>query len=219
MSDVFHTETYTHASGKQYHVEWSYDHDHGAPHEDYEGHGEVIELDFDPTDEEEVSNYFDYYFEADDDGVDLLTEQARLSMMRVLRFRHGRHDKLVCYDVMATMTRAREEGWGMSKEWKAKHPDATETDIIMAAINEDFKYLEGWYDDRWHWCTVGVAPLDEDGEPIEEHRAYCGGYESTILDHDQTAHRTEIIEDQIHEVEWALRRELHKDQMELPLFA
>jgi hypothetical protein len=217
MSDVFHTETYTHASGKQYHVEWSYDHGHGAPHEDYEGHGVVVELDFDPTDEEEVESHLEYNFDVDDD--ELLAEQARLSMMRVLRFRHGRHDKLVCYDVMATMTRAREEGWGMSKEWKAKHPDATEQDIIMAAINEDFKYLEGWYDDEWHWCTIGVAPLDEDGEPIEEHRAYCGGYESTILDHDQTAYRTEIIEDQIHEVEWSIRQELHKGQMELPLFA
>jgi hypothetical protein len=64
-----------------------------------------------------------------------------------------------------------------------------------------------------------VAPLDEDGEPDEDHREYCGGYESTILDHDQTAYRTEVIEDQIHEVEWALRKELHKDQMELPLYA
>ena len=217
MSDIFHTETYTHASGKNYHVEWSYDHGHGAPHEDYEGHGEVIELDFDPTDEEEVESHLEYNFDVDDD--ELLTEQARLKMMRVLRFRHGRHDKLVCYDVMATMTRAREEGWGMGEKWKAAHPDATETDIIMAAIDQDFKYLEGWYDDEWHWCTIGVAPLDEDGEPIEEHRAYCGGYESTILDHDQTAYHTEIVEDQIHEVEWALRKELHKDQMELPLYA
>ena len=217
MSDVFHTETYTHKSGKNYHIEWSYCHDIGAPNEQFDGHGTVVEMPFDPTDEDEVENHLEYNFDVDDD--ELLTEQARLKMMRVLRYRQGRHDKVVCYDVMATMTTAREEGWGMSKEWEAAHPDATETDKLMAAINQDFKYLEGWYDDRWHWCTIGVAPLDEDGEPIEEHREYCGGYESTILDHDQTAYRIEVIEDQIHQVEHALRRELHKDQMELPLYA
>ena len=217
MSDVFHTETYTHANGKQYHVEWSYDHCFGAPNEEHDGHGEVIELDFDPTDEEEVESHLEYNFDVDDD--ELLTEQARLSMMRVLRFRYGRHDKVLCYDVMATMTIAKRDGWGVSKEWEAAHPDATEQDKLMAAINEDFKYLEGWYDDRWHWCTVGVAPLDENGEPDEEHREYCGGYESTILDHDQKRWHDEVIEDQIHDVEWTLRKELHKDQMELPLYA
>lgn len=215
MSDVFHTETYTHKSGKNYHVELSYDHDHGAPHEDYEGHGVVLELGFDPTDEEEVDNHLEFNYDVDDD--ELLTEQARLNLMRVLRYRHGRYDNLMCYDVMATMTRAREEGWGMSEKWKAEHPDATENDILLAAIDQDFKYLEGWYDDRWHWCVVGVAPLDEDGEPDEEHRQYCGGFESTILDRDQRKWFEEVIEDQIHEVEWALRRELHKGQMELEL--
>jgi hypothetical protein len=217
MSDVFHTETYTHKSGKNYHVELSYDHDHGAPHEDYEGHGVVLELGFDPTDEEEVDNHLEFNYDVDDD--ELLTEQARLKLMRVLRYRHGRYDNLMCYDVMATMTKAREEGWGMSEKWKAEHPEATENDILMAAINEDFKYLEGWYDDRWHWCTVGVAPVDEDGEPDEEHRQYCGGYESTIVNYDQRKWFEEVIEEQIREVEWALRKELHKGQMELPLYA
>jgi hypothetical protein len=108
MSDIFHTETYTHASGKQYHVEWSYDHDNGAPNEQFDGHGTVVELDFDPTDEDEVESHLEYNFDVDDD--ELLTEQARLSMMRVLRWRQGRHDKVLCYDVMATMTTAREEG-------------------------------------------------------------------------------------------------------------
>lgn len=215
MSDVFHTEIYTHKSGKNYHVELSYDHDHGAPHEDYEGHGVVVEMPFDPTNADEVSDYLDYEFDEDDET--RLEEEARLQLMRVLRWRQGRYDKVVCYDVWATMTKAREEGWGMSAKWKAEHPDATENDILMAAINEDFKYLEGWYDDRWHWCVVGVAPLDEDGEPDEDYRQYCGGFESTILDRDRRKWFDEVIEDQIHEVEHYLRKELHKDQMELEL--
>lgn len=215
MSDVFHTETYTHKSGKKYHVELSYDHDHGAPQDNCDGHGIVIELDFDPTDAEEVSDHLEFNYDEDDE--DRLGEEASLQLMRVLRYRQGRHDKLVCYDVWYTLNRARAEGWGMGKEWKAAHPDATETDELMAAIDRDFKYLEGWYDDRWHYCTVSVAPVDEDGEPIEKHREYCGGYESTITDTDERAWFEEVIEDQIHQIEHALRRELHKGQLVLDL--
>ena len=76
MSDVFHTETYAHKSGKNYHIEWSYCHDIGAPHEDYEGHGVVVELDFDPTDEDEVENHLEFKYDDDDD--ELLAEQAIL---------------------------------------------------------------------------------------------------------------------------------------------
>jgi len=64
---------------------------------------------------------------------------------------------------------------------------------------------------------VGVAPLDEDGEPDEDHREYCGGYESTILDSENVEYKNEAIENQICSVEWTLRKELHKDQMELDL--
>jgi hypothetical protein len=85
----------------------------------------------------------------------------------------------------------------------------------MEVVEKDFAYLKGWYDDDWHWVTVGVAPLDEDGEPMEDHRHYCGGYESTITDHDQRSWFDEVINDQISQVEWELKKELHKGQMEL----
>jgi hypothetical protein len=87
----------------------------------------------------------------------------------------------------------------------------------MEVVEKDFKYLKGWYDDDWHWLTVGVAPLDEDGEPMEDHREYCGGYESTILndDEDNNSYRTEAIEDKIGEIEWALKKALHPGQLEL----
>jgi hypothetical protein len=215
MSDVFHEEIYEHANGKKYHVEWSYDHHFGAPDHENDGHGVIVELPFDPSDEDEVESHFEYNF--DDDDEDMLKERARLSLMRVLRYRQGRYDNTMCYDVFATLEIAKRDGWGVSKEWEAAHPDATENDKLMHAINQDFDYLEGWYDDKWHWCTVGVAPLDKDGEPDEDHREYCGGYESTILDTEHKKWHDEVVEDRIHDVEWALRKELHKDQMELEL--
>ena len=215
MSDVFHTEIYEHANGKKYHVEWSYDHHFGAPNDENDGHGVVIELPFDPSDEDEVESHFEYNFDEDDE--DMLKERARLSLMRVLRYRQGRYDNTVCYDVFATMEIARRDGWGMGEEWHRGNPEATKEQEILAAIHKDFDYLEGWYDDKWHWCTVGVAPLDEDGEPDEDHREYCGGYESTILDSENVEYKNEAIENQICSVEWTLRKELHKDQMELDL--
>jgi hypothetical protein len=87
----------------------------------------------------------------------------------------------------------------------------------METVEKDYAYLKGWYDDDWHWLTVGVAPLDEDGEVLEHDREYCGGYESTILnsDEDNRAYKREAINDKIGEIEWAIKKALHKGQMEL----
>jgi hypothetical protein len=84
-------------------------------------------------------------------------------------------------------------------------------------VDKDFDHLHGWYHDDWHWVTVSVAPLNEDDEPDEDHREYCGGYESTIVDHDQRKWFDEVIEDLAHSVEYSLKRELHKNQLELAL--
>lgn len=203
MSDVFHTEIYEHKNGKKYHVEWTYDHCFGAPHEEHDGHGVVVELSFDPTDEDERESHLHYAFDEDDET--LIEEEARLSLMKVLRCRDRYADDLVCYDVWETLKKAKVEGWG----------SATNDEELMAAVLADFEYLHGWYNDEWHWCTVGVAPLDEDGEPDETYRHYCGGYESTILDSEHRMWHDAVIEDQIAQVEWELKKELHKDQMEL----
>lgn len=215
MSDVFHTEIYEHKNGKKYHVEWSYDNCFGAPDKEHDGHGHVIELNFDPTDDDERESHLDYEFDEDDES--RMEEEARLQLMKVLRYRQGRYDDLVCYDVWETLKKAKAEGWGVSEEWEQEHPEATEHDKLMHAIDRDFKYLYGWYNDDWHWCVVGVAPLDEDGEPDETYCHYCGGYESTILDSENKKWHDEVIDDQIAQVEWELKKELHKDQMELAL--
>jgi hypothetical protein len=144
----------------------------------------------------------------DDEGEGIeLEEHTRLTMMRVLQSGYTHYDSGLYYDVLSSLHKAKTE-WGITDPVKA-----------METVEKDFKYLKGWYDDDWFWLTVGVAPLDEDGEPMEDDREYCGGYESTILndDEDNRAYKREAINDKIGEIEWALKKALHKNQLELDL--
>jgi len=189
--DVYHTETYTHKNGKSYHVCWYHDYDMGAPQTEGDGYGVVERLDWNPTNEEQLEQHLcDYEPE--------LEEETRLRLMRRLCRNSGLY-----YDVLSSLHLARTE-WGVAPE------------RCMEVVEKDFAYLKGWYDDDWFWLTVGVAPLDEDGEPMDDYREYCGGYESTIVHADgYKCDKNSAIDDLIHSVEWALKKELHKGQLEL----
>lgn len=198
-NDIYHQETYTHKNGKSYHVCWYYDHDFGSPLENGDGYGVTERLDWNPTDEEQLEQHLcDYEPE--------LEEETRLRLMRRLDTPSNRYGSSLYYDVLSSLHLARTE-WGVAPE------------RCMEVVEKDFAYLKGWYDDDWFWLTVGVAPLDEDGEPMEDHREFCGGYESTILNSDEENRRykAEVINDQIGQVEWMLKKELHKGQLELEL--
>jgi hypothetical protein len=208
-NDSYHTETYTHKCGKKYHVELYYDHDMGAPQTEGDGYGVTVRMDWNPTDEEQLEQHINDYEPE-------LEEETRLRMMRVLsRTSNWRDSSGLYYDVLSSLHKARTEGWGAGAEWKAANPTATKEEELMHIVDKDFEHLYGWYDDDWHWVTVSVAPLNEDDEPMEDHREYCGGYESTITDHDQRKWFDEVIEDLIHSVEHSLKKVLHKGQMEL----
>lgn len=197
-NDIYHQETYTHKNGKQYHVCWYYDHDFGSPLENGDGYGVTERMDWNPTNEEQLEQHLcDYEPE--------LEEETRLRLMRVLCRASNWADSGLYYDVLSSLHKAKTE-WGIDDPVKA-----------MEVVEKDFAYLKGWYDDDWFWLTLGVAPLDDDGKPVEDDREYCGGYESTILnsDEDNVSYRTEVINDQISQVEWTLKKRLHKGQMEL----
>jgi hypothetical protein len=198
-NDIYHEETYTHKNGKSYHVCWYYDYDMGSPLENGDGYGVTERMDWNPTDEEQLEQHLL-------DNEPELEEETRLRLMRQLSRPSNRYDSGLYYDVLSSLHKAKTE-WGVAPE------------RCMAAVDADFKYLKGWYDDDWHWLTVGVAPLDEDGEVLEHDREYCGGYESTILndDEDNRAYKKEAIEDKIGEIEWAIKKALHKNQLELDL--
>lgn len=196
-NDIYHQETFTHKNGKSYHVCWYYDHDHGSPLENGDGYGVTERLDWNPTNEEQLEQHIaDYEPE--------LEEETRLRLMRQLCRPDYRGGYGLYYDVLSSLDKARVE-WGVAPE------------RCMEVVEKDYAYLKGWYDDDWFWLTVGVAPLDEYGEPVEDDRHFCGGYESTILnsDEDNVSYRTEAINDQISQIEWMLKKRLHKDQLEL----
>lgn len=207
MSDyTIHTETYTHKSGKKYIVQVETDYDFGAPETEHDCHGPVVELDFDPSDEEHVNDYIEANTE--EDSTEELEERARMASMRVLgRYSYRYAGQRKYYDVWEALKKAKKE-WGFATDEDARE-----------AVEKDFAYLDGWYNDDWHWCTVFVYATDENGEKDEEHYACIGGYESTIINAENRAGFEEIIEDNIHSVEYDIRKEMHKNQLELELFA
>lgn len=205
MSDyVTHEETYEHKNGKRYLVEVSADDFCGRPEEEYpDCHGIVVELDFDPEDEDAVDDYIERNTE--EGSTEEMEERARLSMMRPLGNGGYRYAGQVrYYDVWASMKKARTE-WDVAEE------------AVQEVVDKDYKYLDGWYSDDWHWCCVSVYALNEDGEKDEDYAHRSGGYESSIIDADQRTWFEEVIEDGIAQVEHEIRRELHKDQLALEL--
>lgn len=202
--DAIHTETYTHASGKKYIVEVHVDYDFSAPETEFpDCHGAVVELEFDPSDEGDVEDYITR--ETAEDSIQELEERARMSMMRVLgKYSYRWAGQRKYYDVWESLKKAKEV-WGLTDEAKARE-----------AVEKDFTYIDGWYDDDWHWCTVFVYAINEHWEKTDDYHC-IGGYESTIIEAEHRESFVEIIEDCIHQVEHDIRQQLHKDQLELDL--
>jgi hypothetical protein len=197
MTDhIYHEETYTHKCGKTYNVRWYYDYDYGSPLENGDGYGVTERLDWNPTNEEQLEQHII-------DNEPELEEETRLRLMRVLSRPSNRYDSGLYYDVLSSLHMAKTE-WGVAPE------------RCMEVVEKDFKHLKGWYDDDWHWLTCSVAPIDEDGEIMEDDREYCGGYESTMInDPEHRASVVEAIEDRIWEIDRMQKSQLHKNQMEL----
>lgn len=205
MSDyTIHTETYEHKCGKKYIVEAQVDYDFGRPDEEHDCHGCVVELDFDPEDEGAVDDYIEANTE--EDSIEEMEERARMSMMRELGgYGYNHRGTRKYYDVWESLKKAKTE-WGITDEAKARE-----------VVDKDFEYLDGWYNDDWHWTTVFVYATNEDGEKDEEFYHCIGGYESTIIDAENRSDFVEVIEDCIYQVERDIHKELHKDQLELEL--
>jgi hypothetical protein len=195
-NDIYHQETYTHKCGKKYHVCWYYDYDYGSPLVNGDCYGVTERMDWNPTDEEQLEQHLcDYEPE--------LEEETRLRLMRKLDSAASRWDKGLYYDVLSSLHVAKTE-WGVAPE------------RCMEVVEKDYAYLRGWYMDEWHFLTLGVAPLDEDGEVLDHDREYCGGYESTMIhDPEERASVVEAIEDRIWEIDRMQKSQLHKNQLEL----
>jgi hypothetical protein len=203
-SYAFHSEIYDHKNGKQYLVEVERDAFMGPPNDEHDCHGRVLrDLDFDPSDPVDLDDYMERYYAADDTRT--IEDHARFSMLRLLNGRNNRAHNYIWYDVWESLKLAKTE-WGHKTDEDAQ-----------AAVEADFKFLHGWYDDEWFWCMVSVYAIGEDGEPEEESVSRVGGYESLMLDGDRREEFEEVIEDGIANVEMHKHDALHRNQLKLPL--
>lgn len=189
-------DVYAHKNGLKYAVNWSYDNDSGSPLEVGEcGPTEV--MNWDPTDQEDL----DWHIESYDVG---LEEESRLRLLKVLRKPNRMQATGIYYDYLTALNKAHTE-WGI-----------TDHDAAVRAVDADYEWLKGWYNDDWHWVTLSVAPIDSLTNTVTETlRQYRNGYESSILEDKNAEWARVSIEEVIAEIEWERRLESNPNQMEL----
>ena len=200
MSNTYNTET-REIDGRKYRIAWQYDDTFGRPEDESDGHGVCADINFDPKTFGEGHDPEDG--ELDMEGV------VRHQMMRVLSRADRRGGYWRVYDVWETMKVAKADGWRDLK-WEAEHPNATEEERLMAAVDADFNYLQGWYDDDWHWCGITVILLDEEGDPTEDEASLWG------LCSDDDECQEEVIKELVGEIQRQVKREAEKGQTPLP---
>lgn len=181
-------------TGRRFMVEFEYDCDSGAPESESDGHGHVVTLSYDPHDHDDVEDELSNH---DLDDTKELEFRAQCAMMR-----HIKDDTY--YDVWRSLKTARKEGWGPTPE---------------AAVEQDFRYIYGWYNDQWYWCGIRVTPLNAlpgealDEDDLDNAAQSLWGIESN----DETCHE-EVIKDLMHQCEYALwEAQRNPSQLELPL--
>lgn len=174
---IYETDTREAPCGTRYRVDWEYDEDCGAPEKESDGHGVIVELADDPAD------YTDYFYGSEPD----MEEVIRHKMMRRLsQDSHYRRGNVTYYDVWETRKKAKTEGWGVANPMGLS-PD----EIIDAAIEADFTYLHGWYNDHWHWCGITVTLLAEDEDGDDEDTEWDSSLWGVCSDDDK--HHAEVI--------------------------
>ena len=199
MSDIMHTETYTDLqTNTEYKVTYWYDSYYGAPDTEFDGHGRFLFLDYDPTDPTEIDE------RAEDLSDDFV---MRAPLMRKVLDGHckttsaGHKIGGLWYDFVASLNIATNE-WGVSPE------------NAMKAVEQDFKYIYGWYNDEWYWIGITIQRADED-DPWHDTTHTVGGFESLILDDEKA--KDEVLAEMVFELESQIHHETHKDQLSLPL--
>lgn len=190
MSDEIHSMDYTEPkSGLKYRARFYADHDMRAPHEEHDGHGVTISL---PCNVRDLLDSDEGLDDLDDDTV------MRLPLFRELYSERGSY---TYYDVLESISKAI-TAWGCSPE------DAP------AQVDKDFEYLRGWYHNEWHWMSISLTKLDEDGNETTDCTS-LGGFESMLIDDKQEL--SSVLCNMAWDIESSIRAEVHKNQLPLPL--
>lgn len=124
--------------------------------------------------------------------------RMRLPLFRELYYERGTY---TYYDVIGSINKL-VTVWGVAPEIAAEEAD------------RDYEYLRGWYQNEWHWIYITLTKLDEDGEETSDYRS-IGGFESMLIDDE--AQLSSVLADIAYEIEADIRRDTHKNQLELPL--
>ena len=206
--EAFHTEDYVDPhTGRRFIVEFSYDDDMGPPQDNADGHGVIVELDYDPHDEDYLRYHLGLPDEEEDDGDPATIEKlVRHKLMRPLqKSYHLRRDCQLFYDVWATTYLAR-------REWC--QPGATDAEVAEA-VERDFAYIQGWYNDDWCYCVLSVTPCtlpheqddpEDAPEPLDEFTQYLGGIEYGLNTADEKHYHQEVIREQVAECLYYLNK-------------
>lgn len=83
------------------------------------------------------------------------------------------------YDFKRTLEQAKRDGWGIGAEaleelTRRLGRTPTKKEIVVEAVERDFKYIQGWCNDEWHWVWIGVELLDENGHKAGEMESLGG---------------------------------------------
>lgn len=158
-------------NGTTYRVEFHFDTDTGAPWKEFDGHGAV--------------------------------SSGRRTEKRPgeVRIDSGERNATIrFYDVQATLVFAKRDGWGISDESRAAlceklGREPTKRQVTAEAVRIDMERMRGWCCDDWHWCTVSVFPLTDDGDELRSKTESLGGIES-----DAGAYFDEVIDQLISQI-------------------
>jgi hypothetical protein len=196
--DTIKTYDVAGADGLQYRVRVSPDDDR-HPLEDAGDDALPImdtDTDWDTSDAEEFEEHCTEYEPS-------LEEVARLRMLEPVG-RWARHAPRQYVDVMRTAHALEREG--------------VEPAYALEIARGMTKWLQGWYNDDWHYVGITVTALDERGDETDDEQSLCGiEWDESADDHEKDV--AEYVTDLVYECSHARRRAAHPNQMELNFYA
>ena len=171
---------------REYTISFSPDEYLDAPHLAMDGHGVVLTLDHDLDRYDYINNEYDELTDED---------KMRMALYRKLGPSINTWD-YVYYDYIGSLQRAINE-WGCTE---AEAP---------AVVEQDYRYLRGWYQGEWHWMVITATTVVDGVEFTNS----IGGYESNIEYESDTLN--EILLEITHEIEHQIREKYYAGQLEL----
>ena len=137
----------------------------------------------------------------EDDGHGIVSEWERRDKAPGERVLYCDGNSRLFYDFAKTMKIAKRDGWGLSEAEKATltaklRRQPTTKQILVAAVESDFKYLRAWCADQWHWQGYTTEIKTPSGDIINGHSCWGFDDEKYMLD-DATDHARATVDDLI----------------------